>query len=70
MAASTAVIASPRGSPEGRWPSVSTVKAITTGISAARAASVMPIASSVYVIVMAVMRSAAVAANVRAWKAW
>ena len=70
MRASTSSMASRSGCPLGRRPSVSTVNEITTGRPAARAARTMPTASSAYVIVIAVTRSAAVSANVPICVEW
>jgi glutathione S-transferase len=58
------------GCPVGRRPSVSTVNEITTGMPAACAARVTPIASGVCVIVIAVIMSASVSRNVSACIAW
>ena len=56
-------IASPSSCPLGSRPSVSTVNEIATGIPASLAARATPIASSAYVIVIAVTMSAAVPAK-------
>ena len=68
--ASTCSIASASGCPLGSRPSVSTVKDITTGRPAADAARTMPIASSTYVIVRPVIRSASVSARTPACHEW
>ena len=70
MASSTAATASASDSPDGSRPSVSTVNEITTGMPAARAARATPMASPVWVMVMAVTRSASVAAKVPICSAW
>ena len=63
-------MAVPSSVPLGSRPSVSTVKESATGIPAARAARATPIASSTYVMVIAVTISAVVDAKVRIWGAW
>ena len=68
--ASTSSIACPSGWPLGSRPSVSTVNEITAGNPAAPAARTMPRASSAYVMVMAVTRSAPASANVRICAPW
>jgi len=70
VSSSTASIAAPRASPDGRLPSVSTVNEITTGIPCSAAARVTPIASALWVMVTAVTRSASVREKVPIWVAW
>ena len=67
---STSAMASWRGWPLGRRPSVSTVKAVTTGIRAAAAARTTPIASPVWVAVSMVTRSAPAATKESIWVPW
>nr|WP_269845063.1 hypothetical protein [Marinicauda salina] len=62
-------MASLSGWPVGSRPSVSTVKEMTEGMSAAAAARARPIASFTLVIVIAVTRSASVSAKVPIWTA-
>ncbi len=70
VSASTVSIASPSPSPDGSRPSVSTVKEMTLGSPWAAAARARPIASPVWVMVMAVTRSAAVSLNVATCSLW
>jgi hypothetical protein len=70
VSASACSTASRSGWPLGSRPSVSTVNDNTTGTPVAAAARAIPTASSVYVIVIALTRSAPLAANVPTWREW
>ena len=70
VASSTSAIASPSSCPDGSRPSVSVVNEMTTGSPSAVAASAIPIASSAYVMVTAVIICAPAAAKARACSEW